>query len=364
MKFGYQALTWAGLALLAPSVHAQSHVALSGVVDLSARHASSGGSSATTLASGGNSTSRLVFNGTEDLGHGLRAGFWLEGTMFADTGVGATGSGLLFDRRSTVSLSGPFGEVRLGRDWTPVFWGSVLGDPFVATGVGSIGNFLNPAANTVFKRAFGTRPSTLSRASNAVEYWLPPDLGGVYGHVMQSFGEQASGQSLNAQGNYKYQAYRLGYRTKQVDVAVYGGRTRIDAEREHLTQQGVYGAYTFGSGARVSAAVTQSRYLDSKQRHTLLGLAVPVQQWVIKAAYNHLDQKGRDGAGLRIDADDAASLTLGAEYHLSKRTAVYGTAAYLRNKGAATFTVAGAPTSAVTPGSRSRGYEIGLRTSF
>lgn len=364
MTLKSKALTWAGWALLASSAHAQSSVLLSGVVDLSVRYADSGHGSITSLASGGNSTSRLIFNGTEDLGNGLRAGFWLEGTMFADTGTGATGSGLLFDRRSTVSLSGRFGEVRLGRDWTPVFWGSVLGDPFVATGVGSISNFLNPAANTVFKRAFGANPTTLSRASNAVEYWLPPDLGGVYGQIMQSFGEQAAGQSLSAQGNYKYQAYRLGYRTKQVDVAVYGGRTRIDAVREHLTQQGVYGAYTFDGGARLSAAVTQSRYLDSKQRHTLVGLSVPMQQWVLKAAYNHLDQKGGDGAGGRIDANDAASLSLGAEYYLSKRTVAYATAAHLRNKGAATFTVAGAPTTAVTPGSRSRGYEIGLRTSF
>lgn len=360
MKLGYQAIAWAGLGLLAPAAHAQSSLSFAGVVDLSVRHANSGASSATTLASGGNSTSRLIISGTEDLGAGWRAGFWLEGTMFADTG----GGGLQFDRRSTVSLYSRFGELRLGRDWTPVFWGSVMGDPFVATGVGSISNFLNPGVNTVFQRAFGAKPSTLSRASNAVEYWLPPDLGGVYGQVMQAFGEQVVGQSQNAQGNYKYQAYRLGYRTKQVDVAIYGGRTRIDAAQRHLTQQGVYGAYTFDGGTRLSAAVTQSSYLDARQRHLLVGLSVPIQQWVIKAAYNHLDQKGGDGAGRRIDANDAASLTLGVEYHLSKRTLVYGTAAHLRNKGAAKFTVAGAPITSVTPGARSRGYEIGVRTSF
>jgi predicted porin len=35
---------------------------------------------------------------------------------------GSAGDGALtFNRRSTVSLSGPFGELRLGRDYTPSF---------------------------------------------------------------------------------------------------------------------------------------------------------------------------------------------------------------------------------------------------
>lgn len=65
------------------------------------------------LANGGNSSSRLGFRGEEDLGGGLKAGFWLEGGINVDDG----GTGFKFDRRSTVM--GNFGEVRLGRDKTP-----------------------------------------------------------------------------------------------------------------------------------------------------------------------------------------------------------------------------------------------------
>jgi predicted porin len=41
-----------------------------------------------------------------------------------------------FTRRSTVSLSGGFGEVRLGRDYTPTFWNDTVFDPFGTSGVG------------------------------------------------------------------------------------------------------------------------------------------------------------------------------------------------------------------------------------
>ena len=59
--------------------------------------------------------------GTESLGDGLSASFWLEGAFSGDSGsIGSTntnnqssGSATgLFGRRATVSLSGNFGEVR------------------------------------------------------------------------------------------------------------------------------------------------------------------------------------------------------------------------------------------------------------
>lgn len=363
MKFRYQALAWAGLSGLASFAGAQSSINLAGVVDISMRYSSNSAGSVQSLASGGNSTSRLIFSGTEDLGGGLSAGFWLEATMQADTGSTSAGN-QLFDRRSTVSLANRYGEVRLGRDWTPVFWGAVSADPFVATGIGSTATFLNPGVNTVFRRAFGANPSTLSRASNAIEYWLPANLGGVYGQVMSAFGEKSGTQSANGQGSYNYDAFRLGYRAQGFDVAAFGGRTRIDATQAGVGQQGISGAYTFGNGACVSAAAVNSSYLSSKQTHSLLAFTLPIRQTVIKVAYNHLNQKGTDAAGRSIDPDDASSLSLGAEYFLSKRTLIYATVAHVNNKGAATFTVPGGPTAGVTPGTSSRGYELGLRTSF
>ena len=63
-----------------------------------------------------------------------------------------------------------------------------------------------------------------------------------------------------------------------------------------------------------------------------------------------------------MDANDANQFAVGYIYNLSKRTAVYGTAAYIKNKGNATFAVASAPT--LVAGGKSTGAEVGLRHSF
>ena len=64
--------------------------------------------------------SRWGIRGTEDLGGGLYAGFWLESAVLPDTGAAQAA---FWGRRSTVSLgSKDYGELRLGRDYTPTFW--------------------------------------------------------------------------------------------------------------------------------------------------------------------------------------------------------------------------------------------------
>lgn len=353
------ALAATALASLALGAHAQSSLTISGVVDLGARTVHNSNGTLRSMTSGANSTSRLVIRGSEDLGGGLVAGFWLEGSMAADTGTPGTGS-QFWDRQSTVSLSGRFGELRAGRDWTPVYYGFVFGDPWVNVGVGSGSNFLNASASTTYQRAFGSalNPTTLSRSSNAVEYWLPAGLGGVYGQLML-----APGEGGNATGSFRYRAGRLGYKTGGLDLAVYAGSTHIDAAGRSLTQGGLFASYRFADGLSLMASATQSRFADSRQWHWMGGVRVPVGQWTLKASYNRLDQRGRDAAGTTIDANDAAQWALGADYALSKRTALYGSVARLGNRGTARFAVPGGP-GTVAAGSSSSGVDLGIRHSF
>ena len=56
------------LGVCSSAALAQSSITLGGVVDLGVRHTRNSGGSITSLASGANSTSRLVFRGSEDLG--------------------------------------------------------------------------------------------------------------------------------------------------------------------------------------------------------------------------------------------------------------------------------------------------------
>src|SRR2546427_9634861 len=76
------------LAVLAASgaAMAQSSVTLFGIVDTNVAYVNkdAAGDSRYGLGTSGASTSRLGLRGTEDLGGGLKAGFWLEGEIFGD----------------------------------------------------------------------------------------------------------------------------------------------------------------------------------------------------------------------------------------------------------------------------------------
>jgi predicted porin len=127
-------LALAALTAFAGAASAQSSVTLFGIVDAGVARLSAGGKTKTGMTNSGYNSSRLGFRGVEDLGGGLQAGFWLEGQLTNDDGNAA--GKLNFQRRSTVSLMGGFGEIRLGRDYTPTFWNTTVYDPFGTNGVG------------------------------------------------------------------------------------------------------------------------------------------------------------------------------------------------------------------------------------
>ncbi len=123
------ALAIAGLASTA--AFAQSNVTIYGIADVGVAQArSSGNLTATTVRSGGLSTSRIGFKGVEDLGNGLKALFVLEYALDVDqntgiggaasratTGMGAAGPA----RQQLVGLTGGFGTVAAGRLQTTAF---------------------------------------------------------------------------------------------------------------------------------------------------------------------------------------------------------------------------------------------------
>ena len=173
------------------------------------------------MGTDGMASSRLGFRGVEDLGGGLKASFWLEMGIAPDTGRNAwqlgqrstanDGNQLFFNRRSTVSLTNQWGELRLGRDYTATFWNWTVFDPFGTNGVGAATN-LALARNLQVALA-GTTYGTLVRANNMVAYILPAgQFGpGLYGQVQMAAGE-------NAHGN-KYYGGRIGYAAGPFDVA-------------------------------------------------------------------------------------------------------------------------------------------------
>jgi len=92
------------------------------------------------MAQDGIQSSQFGVRGVEDLGGGLKAGFHFEGGMNPDVG---TSGKFDFQRKSTIGVMGGFGEVRLGRDYTPLFAVTGIADPFGTNGVGSSYNLMN-----------------------------------------------------------------------------------------------------------------------------------------------------------------------------------------------------------------------------
>jgi len=101
----------------------------------------------------------------------------------------------------------------------------------------------------------------------------------------------------------------------------------------------------------------ETKYNDLKLDVIEIGTQVPVGLGVVRASYVHANAKG-----VGIDDNDADQIALGYVYNLSKRTALYGTAARVKNKGNATFAIATPP--AILVGHDSKGAEFGIRHSF
>ncbi|WP_428564529.1 porin [Ramlibacter sp.] len=352
----------AALAILAGgAANAQSSVTMFGLVDVGYAHLSGrNNGSLSILGPDGYQSSRLGFRGVEDLGGGLRASFWLEAALTPDDGQGgATNSnnqpsgagaatagrqGLTFNRRSTVSIAGSWGEVRLGRDYVPGFWNLSAFNPFGTNGVGSSGHLFYPVQ--------GAARVTNVRASNSFGYILPGNLNGFYGQAMYALGENASNAGAT-EDDGDVLGFRLGWASGKFDAAFGVTRTEIAALGD-LRQTNFGASYDFGM-AKPMVLINENRTGATRTRTWLIGATVPAFGiGMFRAAYSRVNTSAV--------ANDADQWALGYVHNLSKRTAVYANWSRVSNKAGGTNYHNGRATTA--PGGSSTGYELGLRHTF
>jgi len=301
------------LAVLAAAgvAHAQSSVTLFGIVDATIAHGSGAATNKTQLTNSGYNSSRLGFRGTEDLGGGMSASFWLEAGLNNDDGQGAASNannqglnpvtlaavpgtvpatgvrpgqqGLTFNRRSTVSLSGGWGEMRLGRDYSPQFWNLTVFDPFGTNGVGT-----TQTLNSI------VTGSTAVRASNTVGYFLPPNIGGFYGQFQYYWGENNTGAATSSDG--RGYGIRVGYAAGPLNVAGAFSRTTyatltpgnsgggLASGSGVVHQNNIGGQYDFGV-AKLLAHVSHDKNGGVTGKGWLIGGLIPIGAGEIRVAY-------------------------------------------------------------------------------
>jgi predicted porin len=349
-----------GTALLGSvaAVGAQSSVTLFGVVDTNLAFGRGSVADRNQISNSGNATSRLGFRGVEDLGGGMSASFWLEGGLATDDGQGnATNSnnqasgtgaavagrqGLTFNRRATVSLAGTWGEVRLGRDYTPQYWNLYFADPFGNVGVG-----LPMPATYLFG---GFTGSTSVRSSNGITYFLPGGLGGFFGSAQIYLGENLqNGAATEDDGSGG--GVRLGYSNGPIYASIATGRTKYAAG--NTRQSNAVATYNFGV-AKLGLQVSRDKSGPATGKGWLVGGWLPVGPGEFLASFSRYETTAAGNP-------EGKKLALGYIHNLSKRTALYTTWARVKNSGGAATALNGSLTA---PNTSSTGLDIGVRHSF
>jgi predicted porin len=240
---------------------------------------------------------------------------------------------LTFNRRSTVSLTGGFGELRLGRDYTPQFWTETAFDPFGTNGVGT-------------NIAFNKGGVTGVRASNSIGY-LSPSFSGVKVWAQTYMGENASTAAAKiGDGN----AVRVTFDQGALSLAFATSSTTIAAGQKNETSN-MAASYDLGVAKLMAQSnktkVTGSADIDGY----VVGATAPMGAGTVRFALSETDK-----AGVK------SNLTaIGYVYGLSKRTDLYATYARVANKGGATAALNGAVTGA---NQSSTGYDFGVKHSF
>ena len=358
------------LAVLAASgaAMAQSSVTLYGVADAGVTFVD-GASNWTGLTSGNQLTSRIGFRGTEDLGGGLKANFWLEAGVNLDNGDGNSsysaagdGNSFAFKRRSTVGLEGGFGEVRLGRELTAAYSAVSRYDVFGSVGLGASQLWANGGNGDAAGAVNNAARTTDQRVSNAVTY-VSPNFAGFKVAANYGFGEVAGQNSQR-----RYMGLGATYDNGPLSLGLSGEQlSRNDSALTagDITAWSLGGSYDLGV-AKLLAGYRQSTVdnfafastgADAKRKGYMLAVTAPVGPGLVRAAYNRYQDSQTGTADAKAD-----HFAIGYIYSLSKRTSVYGTYAYLKNKNGGTrFSING---DAGLDNGKQQGLQVGMTHAF
>jgi predicted porin len=325
-------LTALALMACAPA-QAQSELNVYGIVDVGlVRESDAPKGSVTNLNSGIASGSRLGFKGSENLGGGIKASFVLENGFNADTGAAGQG-GLLFGRQSYVGLSGGFGALTLGRQYSPYYKAlRDVGDPFGAVNLaGRAGNIM--ATNT--------------RVDNTVEY-VTPNTAGLQADLAYVAGETA-GDSAASRALSGALAYARGSLRVQLARHQLNNASATDRTTNTLL------AASYDAGALIlHAAVAGNKGTGAADSRDLVaGVTVPFgADRLLLSRVRHADRT--------LAAQDATQWGIGFFHARSPRTDLYAAYASILNRHGAAFKVG----NATDKGTGSKAANLGVRHSF
>jgi predicted porin len=331
-------LALAVLTAVTGAASAQSSVTLYGKVDLGlVLDSGNAAGKSIRISSGVTGGSRIGFKGVEDLGGGMKAAFQLETGYCADSAAGApnfcTGSNQFMGRQAHGDLTGAFGAISAGRQYSLGFNNLSTIDPFGTGFAGQVNNIVDPSG---------------IRLNNSVTY-STPNIGGLTASAEIAFGEQTGNWEANRETGAGL-TYASGPAYVGLTFYDVGNSTGSGAARKNYL---LGGTYDFGV-VKVHGLVQKSTGPASLDVLDIMaGVTVPVAGGNLMASYIHHND--------RTSADkDANQLGIGYLYPLSKRTAVYTAFGRIEDQHGATFTVG----NATEAGTGTKAFNLGVVHNF
>jgi len=348
----------AAVLLASTSAHAQTNVTVYGIMDACVAVSTNNEGPTTQISSGCGYGSRLGFRGQENLGNGLKADFTLESGISLDTGALGQG-GRLFGRKALVGLIGSYGQIHVGRDYSPTFYLVRPVDPW-KLGMGTASSMIST----------GARSDGLGRNDNAIVY-TSPTMRGFTVKGSYALGESATENSRGRDAKGMLVSYTDGKL-----LAGVGFSSNANAQDSGNDKTATIGAsYKFTSiepaflyqvgkweGTRTTAAPALPNAFFSRDYDSLM-VGFTLQpggqggRWI--ASYKRYNDKtARDF--------DAQQVTVGYKYELSKRTELYTAYSRVKNGDNSQYAVVDANTTygPVNPGMSPSTFFAGITHRF
>jgi GBP family porin len=348
----------AAVLLVSTSAHAQTSVTIYGIMDACVAVSNNTEGARTQVSSGCGYGSRLGFRGQEDLGGGMKADFTLESGISLDTGALGQG-GRLFGRKALVGLIGSYGQLHVGRDYSPTFYLVRPVDPF-KLGLGTASSMIST----------GSRSDGLGRNDNSIVY-TSPNLRGFTIKGSYALGESATEESRARDAKGVLVSYTDGKLLAGVGFS--SNANALDSGSDKTATVGA--SYKFKSvepaflyqtgkweGTRTVAAPSIANSFFSRDYASLMvGLTLQPGgvggRWI--ATYKRYNDK-------TVRDFDADQITVGYKYSLSKRTELYTAYSRVSNSDNSAFAVVDANTTygPVNPGMSPSTFFAGITHVF
>jgi predicted porin len=305
---------------------AQSSVTLYGVVDGSLLYTSKSADPVTgknagskfAMVSGNEAPSIFGFKGSENLGGGLYAIFALESGINISNGGVTDSDGNFFGRQAWVGLTGDFGKVQLGLQFSPFLLSLISTDPRNTS-------FFASEVPIYVGRLFATGAYN----PNAMSY-TSPTIAGFQAEVMLALGGAAgdfqAGRQYSASLSYTHGPFFI-------NAAMYDGNSGGTAATTPSPTTIPFTGRTIGAGYHIGGLTINAVFVNYKLQNSF-------DSRVFGGGFNYyLTPFTNVDAGVWYinDGNDSRNHSLmiatGITYSLSKATSLYGQLGFVNNHG-------------------------------